>query len=66
MKNSLKDFELTDDQMEKVVGGVSVKITPKKNVMKVACFYCKTIMDVDMSLSEVKCKKCRKINTFAG
>ena len=63
MDNSLMGM-LTDDQLEKITGGVKIKV--KTNVMKVACFYCKNVMDADMSLSEVQCKKCRKINTFAG
>lgn len=63
MNNSWKGM-LTDDQLEKITGGVKIKA--KSNVMKVACFYCKNVMDVDMSLSQVQCKKCRKINTFAG
>lgn len=61
MGNNMMD----EEELKNVTGGAT-RIKPKK--IKVACWKCQTILEVDMSCSSFICTnaKCRVVNHFAG
>ena len=59
------DNRIDDEELMNVTGGAK-HMQPKK--IKVACWKCQTILEVDMSCSSFICTnpKCRGVNHFAG